>query len=93
MVSNLDRALNKGLNQTDIIIIDVSKAFDKVPPRRLLHKLDYYGIRGSTHKLDCLMALWVLSASSIEWPNFRSSPNAVYLRARSKNGPFSCYYQ
>ena len=23
------------------------KAFDKVPYRRLLHKLDYYGIRGS----------------------------------------------
>ena len=23
---------------------------DKVPHRRLLHKLDYYGIRGSTHK-------------------------------------------
>ena len=25
-------------------------AFDKVPHRRPLHKLDYYGIRGSTHK-------------------------------------------
>ena len=24
--------------------------FDKVPHRRLLYKLDYYGIRGSTHK-------------------------------------------
>ena len=27
-----------------------AKAFDKVPNRRLLYKLDYYGIRGSTHK-------------------------------------------
>ena len=27
-----------------------AKVFDKVPHRRLLHKLDYYGIRGSTHK-------------------------------------------
>ena len=37
--------------QTDLIIVDFSKAFDKVPHRRLLYKLEYYGIRGSTHKL------------------------------------------
>ena len=36
--------------QTDLIIMDFAKAFDKVPHRRLLHKLEYYGIRGSTHK-------------------------------------------
>ena len=30
--------------------MDFAKAFDKVPHRRLLHKLDFYGIRGSTHK-------------------------------------------
>ena len=30
--------------------MDLAKAFDKVPHRRLLHKLDYYVIRGSTHK-------------------------------------------
>ena len=30
--------------------MDFAKAFDKVPHRRLLHKLDYYGIRVSTHK-------------------------------------------
>ena len=29
--------------------MDFAKAFDKVPYRRLLHKLEYYGIRGSTH--------------------------------------------
>ena len=33
-----------------MIIMDFSKAFDKIPRRRLLHKLDYFGIRGSTHK-------------------------------------------
>ena len=50
MVSNLGLALNRGHRQTDVIIMDFAKAFDKVPHKRLLYKLHYYGIRGSTHK-------------------------------------------
>ena len=50
MVSNLDRALNPGHRQTDVIIMDFAKAFDKVPYRRLLYKLDFYRIRGCAHK-------------------------------------------
>ena len=50
LVSNLDHALNSDQKQTDVIIMDFAKAFDKVPHRRLLYKLEYYGIRGSTHK-------------------------------------------
>ena len=42
--------MNQGHTQTDLIIIDFAKALDKVLHRRLLHKLYYYGIRGSTHK-------------------------------------------
>ena len=42
--------MNRGHKQTDLIIMDFAKAFDKVPHKRLLHKLDYYGIRESTHK-------------------------------------------
>ena len=42
--------MNRGHKQTDLIIMDFAKAFDKVPHRRLFHKLKYYGIRGSTHK-------------------------------------------
>ena len=34
--------------QTDLIILDFSKAFDKVPHQKLLRKLDNYGIRGNT---------------------------------------------
>ena len=42
--------MNRGHKQTDLIIMDFAKAFDKVPHGRLFHKLEYYGIRGSTHK-------------------------------------------
>ena len=38
---------NRG--QTDVILLDFSKAFDKVSHQRLLHKIHHYGIRGDTH--------------------------------------------
>ena len=50
IISNLDCAMNRGHKQTDLIIMDLAKALDKVPHRRLLHKFDYYGIRGSTQR-------------------------------------------
>ena len=34
--------------QTDVIVMDFAKAFDKVPHKRLLYKLGYYGIRNDT---------------------------------------------
>ena len=36
--------------QTDVIILDFSKAFDKVPHKKLLWKLNNYVIRGNTWK-------------------------------------------
>ena len=36
--------------QTDIIVMDFAKAFDKVPRKRLLYKLNYYGIEYNTLK-------------------------------------------
>jgi len=36
--------------QTDVIVLDFSKAFDTVPHNRLLHKINHYGIRGTLHK-------------------------------------------
>ncbi len=43
--------LSKALNQkqlTHCLVLDFSKAFDTVANQRLLHKLNYYGMRGST---------------------------------------------
>ena len=36
--------------QVDIILLDFAKAFNKVPHARLLHKLDFYGVRRNTNK-------------------------------------------
>lgn len=33
----------------DLVLLDFSKAFDKVPHERLLRKLDHYGIRNNIH--------------------------------------------
>ena len=36
--------------QTDVVILDFSKAFDTVPHNKLLHKLKHYGITGPVHR-------------------------------------------
>ena len=36
--------------QTDVILLDFAKAFDKVPHHRLLHKLKHYGIDGNINR-------------------------------------------
>ena len=46
---SLFQDLSSNPSQTDMIIMDFSKAFDKVPHIRLQYKLNWYGIRGSTH--------------------------------------------
>ena len=48
-VQELHDNLNNG-QQVDAIIMDFSKAFDKVAHKRLLHKLDNYGISGKANR-------------------------------------------
>ena len=52
LAKNLDA---KG--QTDVLILDLSRAFDVVPHRQLIRKLEHYGIRGKL--LDWIKA-WLL---------------------------------
>ncbi|KAK3098073.1 hypothetical protein FSP39_015909 [Pinctada imbricata] len=48
-LQELSDSLNTG-DQIDCVLLDFSKAFDKVPHQRLLHKCHHYGIRGNTLK-------------------------------------------
>lgn len=45
-INDLAKALDAG-EQIDSILLDFSKAFDKVPHKRLLMKLDHYGVRNN----------------------------------------------
>lgn len=47
-VQELHTSNNKNI-QTDLIIMDFAKAFDKVSHKHLLYKLNYYGINGNIH--------------------------------------------
>ena len=59
LLSFLDRAtglVDDGCS-LDIVYLDLAKAFDKVPHRRLLNKLKAYGVHG---KLHAWIADWLL---------------------------------
>ena len=51
LITFVQELFNKvaGGGQVDTVVLDFSKAFDKVPHARLLNKLDFYGIRSKTH--------------------------------------------
>ena len=74
MVSNMDAAVFHDRMKTNLIIMDFTKAFDKVPYTRQTYKLHYHGIRESTHQ-------WIRSLLSersqkdgIGWSNLEYNP-------------------
>ena len=72
---NLLTTLQKNMDnsqQTDICILDFSKAFDKVGHRRLIEKLKWYGIEGRTNRwiesfLTALFQTVVLEGTSSDY--------------------------
>ena len=44
-IHDISLELNKG-RLVDVAMLDFTKAFDKVPHRRLISKLNYYGLTG-----------------------------------------------
>ena len=63
--------------QVDVGILDLSKAFDKVPHTRLAFKLDYYGIRGNV--LSWLQSFLMNITQQVVIDGYYFSSNAVIL--------------
>jgi hypothetical protein len=61
--------------QVDVVLLDFSKAFDKVSHKHLLHKLEYYGIKGKT--LGWIEAFLSERKQSVSVNGDHSSPAAV----------------
>ena len=63
------------IDQVDVILLDFSKAFDKVPHQRLLHKLQFYGVCGNT--LSWIRAFLSNRTQQVALEGVYSAPAAV----------------
>jgi hypothetical protein len=63
---------HKPIGLTDLIIMDFAKAFDKVSHRRLLYKLEYYGIQ--THTLSWIQAFLTHRTQTVVIDGVTSKP-------------------
>ena len=72
--------------QTDVLVMDFSKAFDKVGHGRLLHKLGHFGIRGRTQ-------IWIrgfLSGRTQEVVVEGHHSNRVHVTSGVPQGKYIC---
>ena len=80
LYENLDGAHNRDHKQTDLIIMDFAKAFDTVPHRRLVYKLEYYGIYPKWYpSVDHCLAVWANTKSRHRWCLLRPCPCVVWF--------------
>ena len=92
LITSNDLATNlNSRSQTDCILLDFSKAFDRVSHEHLLYKLDYYGIRGKHLKwtksfLTDRLQRVVIDGNASDFVKVHSGvPQGTVL------GPFSSY--
>ena len=81
LAKNID---NRG--QTDLILLDFSKAFDKVPHKRLLYKINYYGVRNSTLR-------WIgdfLGGGGADTASITGGRNFQYSSSPVRRAPGEC---
>ena len=84
LAQELDTGLDKK-HQHDFIILDFSKAFDRIPQRCLMKKLNHYGIRGSTYNwiqaflTDRTQQVLVKGATSVSIPIISGVPQGTVL--------------
>ena len=73
-IHDIASKLSRG-KQIDAVLLDFSKAFDKVPHKRLLHKLHFYGVRNST--LGWIQAFLTHRSQQVVLEGTHSSPADV----------------
>jgi hypothetical protein len=59
-------------DQTDIILLDFAKTFDKVPHDMLLHKMEFYGVRQNS--LEWIKQFLTNRTQSVILENHKSDP-------------------
>ena len=73
-INDFAECLNQG-GQCDVLALDFSKAFDKVPHAHLFYKLHHYGVHGAL--LSWLQAILNNRSQVVALDNQKSHPTAV----------------
>ena len=83
-VEDLSRRIDRR-QTTELLILDFSKAFDTVPHRRLLHKLQHYGVTGRTNEwiqswlCQCQQRVVLDRSTSSNWEALSGVPQGTVL--------------